>query len=39
MAEVPLDELVADVMAGRITDAKTQTGILKAARILGSRGK
>ena len=39
VAEVPLDELVADVMAGRITDAKTQTGILKAARILGSRGK
>ena len=39
VAEVPLEELVSDVMAGRITDAKTQTGILKAARILGSRGK
>ena len=39
VAEVPLEELVSDVMAGRITDAKTQTGILKAARMLGSRGK
>ena len=38
LAEVPLEELVADVMAGRITDAKTQTGILKAARILSGRG-
>jgi len=32
---VPLSELVEDVMAGRISDAKTQTCILKAARILG----
>ena len=32
---VPLKDLVADVMAGRITDAKTQTAVLKAARILG----
>lgn len=33
--EVPLADLVDDVMAGRIPDAKTQTAILKAARILG----
>jgi ADP-ribose pyrophosphatase len=33
--KVPLSELVEDVMAGRIPDAKTQTAILKAARILG----
>lgn len=32
---VPIEELVRQVMAGEITDAKTQTGILKAARILG----
>ena len=32
---VPLSELVEDVMAGRISDAKTQVCILKAARILG----
>ena len=32
---VPLKDLVEDVMAGRITDAKTQTAVLKAARILG----
>ena len=32
---VPLSELVEDVMAGRISDAKTQTAVLKAARILG----
>ena len=32
---VPLKDLVEDVMAGRITDAKTQVCILKAARILG----
>jgi len=32
---VPLQELVEDVMAGRISDAKTQTAILKAARIMG----
>ncbi|MCR5009457.1 MAG: NUDIX hydrolase [Clostridia bacterium] len=37
VVEVPLEELVADVMAGRITDAKTQTGILKAAAILNAR--
>lgn len=28
--EVPLTELLADVMAGKICDGKTQTGILKA---------
>ena len=32
---VPLKELVEDCMAGRISDAKTQVCILKAARILG----
>ena len=32
---VPLTELVADVMAGRITDGKTQVAVLKAARMLG----
>ena len=32
---VPLKDLVDEVMAGRISDAKTQVAILKAARILG----
>ena len=32
---VPLTELVEDVMAGKISDAKTQVCILKAARLLG----
>ena len=32
---IPLSDLVAEVMAGRISDAKTQVCILKAARILG----
>ena len=32
---VPLKDLVEDVMAGRISDAKTQTAVLKAARVLG----
>ena len=32
--EVPIEELVEAVLTGKITDAKTQTGILKAARIL-----
>ncbi len=32
---VPLKDLVEDVMAGRISDAKTQTCVLKAARMLG----
>ena len=32
---VPLADLVRDVMEGRISDAKTQVCVLKAARILG----
>ena len=32
---IPLTELVEEVMAGKISDAKTQVCILKAARILG----
>ena len=32
---VPLSDLVRDVMDGRISDAKTQVCVLKAARILG----
>ena len=32
---VPLKDLVADVMSGRISDAKTQVCVLKAARLLG----
>ena len=32
---IPLADLVADVMNGTISDAKTQVCILKAARILG----
>ena len=32
---VPLEDLVNDVMEGRITDGKTQVAILKAARMLG----
>lgn len=35
VTEVPLAELVEDVMRGLIPDSKTQTAILKAARILG----
>ena len=31
---IPLADLVEDVMAGRITDGKTQVAILKVARIL-----
>ncbi|MBQ0070397.1 MAG: NUDIX hydrolase [Spirochaetales bacterium] len=33
--EVPLEELVEEVMKGTIGDAKTQSAILKAARYLG----
>ncbi len=33
--KVPLEELIEDVMAGKIPDAKTQTALLKVARILG----
>ena len=32
---VPLSELLEEVMAGKISDAKTQVAILKAARLLG----
>ena len=32
---VPLKDLVQDVMEGKISDAKTQVAVLKAARILG----
>ena len=32
---IPLADLVKDVMAGTLSDAKTQVCILKAARILG----
>ena len=32
---IPLKDLVEDVMAGKISDAKTQVCILKAARLLG----
>lgn len=32
---VPLTELVEDVMAGKLPDAKTQLAVLKAAKILG----
>lgn len=35
VTRVPLSALVADVMEGRIPDAKTQIAILKAARLLG----
>ena len=31
---VPMEELVADIMAGRITDGKTQAAILKAYMLL-----
>lgn len=31
---VPMEDLVADIMAGRITDGKTQTAILKAYHLL-----
>ena len=35
MYTIPLAELVQEVMEGRLSDAKTQVCILKAARILG----
>ena len=34
VTKVPLKELVDEVMAGRLSDAKTQVCILKAARLL-----
>lgn len=33
---VPLKELLDDIMAGKVPDAKTQAAVLKAARILGA---
>lgn len=33
---VPLADLVQEVMDGKITDGKTQVGIMKAAKILGA---
>ena len=33
--QVPLEDLVEEVMSGQITDGKTQVGILKVARLLG----
>ena len=35
VTRIPLTELLEEVMAGHISDAKTQTAILKAARLLG----
>ena len=35
VTRIPLAELLEEVMAGHISDAKTQTAILKAARLLG----
>ena len=35
VCRIPLKDLVEEVMAGNISDAKTQVCILKAARILG----
>lgn len=35
--EVPIEELVKDVMAGKITDGKTQVGILKAYYYLNGQ--
>lgn len=34
--EVPLSDLVDDVMSGKITDGKTQVAVLKAARYLSN---
>ena len=35
VTRAPLEQLVEEVMAGKIPDAKTQIAILKAARLLG----
>lgn len=35
VVKVPINDLIEEVMAGRITDNKTQMAIMKAARILG----
>ncbi len=33
--EIPIEDLVYDIMSGRITDGKTQVAVLKAAKLLG----
>ena len=33
--KVPLTQLVEDIMAGKVPDAKTQAAVLRAARLLG----
>lgn len=33
--EVPIEEVIDDIVSGKITDGKTQVAVLKAARILG----
>ena len=35
LKEVPLEDLIQEIMDGKITDGKTQTALLKAARLLG----
>ena len=35
LKEVPLEDLIQEIMDGKITDGKTQTAFLKAARLLG----
>ena len=35
LKEVPLEDLIQEIMEGKITDGKTQTALLKAARLLG----
>ncbi len=35
VVEIPLEDFVRDIMDGKIPDAKTQTAVLKAARIAG----
>ena len=37
-ASVPIDELVADIMAGRIKDGKTQAAVMKAYLMIKDRG-
>ena len=39
VVKVPLDELVSDVVNGRITDGKTQIAVLKVAEILRRRSE
>ncbi len=34
ISEIPIDELVADILSGKITDGKTQVAILKAKAFL-----